>query len=150
MAQRIDFPEELASLKTGKPIPRKSPMRQLRPLLDKEGLIRLGGRLQRALLSNDEKHPLILSKNNYLSLLLVREAHQLTLHGSPQLMRSHLLRRYWILRGILLIKSVANHCVKCARFRVEPGHQTMGQLPPERITPGRPFLNSGVDYAGPI
>lgn len=26
----------------------------------------------------------------------------------------------------------------------------MGQLPPERVTPSRPFLNSGVDYAGPF
>ncbi|XP_067205335.1 uncharacterized protein [Linepithema humile] len=26
----------------------------------------------------------------------------------------------------------------------------MGQLPPERLTPARPFLHSGVDYAGPL
>jgi len=26
----------------------------------------------------------------------------------------------------------------------------MGQLPVEKLTPSRPFLNSGVDYAGPF
>jgi len=26
----------------------------------------------------------------------------------------------------------------------------MGQLPPERLNPSRPFLHSGVDYAGPL
>jgi len=26
----------------------------------------------------------------------------------------------------------------------------MGQLPPERVIPSRPFLNSGMDYAGPL
>lgn len=26
----------------------------------------------------------------------------------------------------------------------------MEQLPPERLTPSRPFLNSGVDYTGPL
>ena len=26
----------------------------------------------------------------------------------------------------------------------------MGDLPPERITPDRPFVNVGVDYAGPF
>lgn len=26
----------------------------------------------------------------------------------------------------------------------------MGQLPPGKVTPSRPFLNSGIDYAGPI
>lgn len=26
----------------------------------------------------------------------------------------------------------------------------MGQLPPERVIPSRPFSHSGVDYAGPL
>jgi len=40
--------------------------------------------------------------------------------------------------------------MRCARYRQKRAQQLMGQLPPERVTPSRPFLHSGVDYAGPF
>lgn len=42
------------------------------------------------------------------------------------------------------------HCVRCARFRGLRAQQLMGQLPIQRVTPSRPFLRSGIDYAGPV
>lgn len=36
------------------------------------------------------------------------------------------------------------------RDRGSRAQQLMGQLPPPRVVPARPFLNSGLDYAGPI
>jgi len=41
-------------------------------------------------------------------------------------------------------------CIQCTRFRRKRAQQLMGQLPKERVTPSRPFLNSGIDYAGPF
>ncbi|XP_011169987.1 uncharacterized protein LOC105202989 [Solenopsis invicta] len=41
-------------------------------------------------------------------------------------------------------------CVVCARWRTAIPQQLMGSLPRERVTAGRPFLDTGVDYAGSI
>lgn len=42
------------------------------------------------------------------------------------------------------------HCVICTRFRQRRAQQLMGQLPVNTVTPARPFLHSGIDYAGPF
>ncbi|KMQ88302.1 hypothetical protein RF55_12237 [Lasius niger] len=150
LAQQLDFPHEIKQLGDSRPLPARSPLLPLRPFLDHEGLLRLGGRLQHALLPYAEKHPLILAKDNHLSLLLVREAHEASLHGGPQLTRSLLLRRVWILQAATLVKAVIRKCVRCARFRAATAEQQMGQLPAEQTRPCRPFQSTGVDYAGPV
>lgn len=48
------------------------------------------------------------------------------------------------------VKSFVRKCVTCVRYAAQFKHQLMGQLPPARVTPNRPFYQSGVDYAGPI
>src|SRR5580765_9118876 len=73
-----------------------------------------------------------------------------SLHGGPQLTRSLLLRRVWILQANQLVKSVVHQCVRCARFRAATAEQQMGQLPAERARPSRPFRHFRVDYAGPV
>ncbi|UYV82215.1 hypothetical protein LAZ67_21001357, partial [Cordylochernes scorpioides] len=41
-------------------------------------------------------------------------------------------------------------CVICCRYNRTTQHQFMSDLPKERLTPGKPFTVSGVDYEGPI
>jgi len=150
IAQRLDYAREIEALSRGEPVPRRSPLRALRPILGPDGLIRVGGRLEHSPLTFEEKHPVILAKGNHLSLLLARDAHHRTLHGGPQLTRSVLGRRYWIVHANSLIRSVVHACVKCARFRGATAQQQMGQLPVDRVRAARPFWSAGVDYAGPI
>lgn len=150
IAQQQNFSDEIAQLGRSQPLQAHSPLLRLRPFLDADGLLRLGGRLQHALLPYEEKHPLILAKKNHLSLLFARDAHTASLHGGPQLTRSLLLRSVWILQAGSLVRSVVYRCVRCAQFRAATTEQQMGQLPVERARPSRPFQNAGVDYAGPI
>lgn len=150
LAQEQDFAGEIASLKRGKVLWKQSPLRNLRPFLGPEGLLRVGGRLLHSTLTYEEKHSIILAKRNHLSLLLVRDAHIRTLHGGPQLTRGVIARRYWIIHANTLIRAVTRRCVKCARFGGRPAQQQMGHLPVDRVTPDRPFRSSGVDYAGPV
>ena len=78
------------------------------------------------------------------------DAHLTTLHGGLTLTRGYLLQRYWIPRGRLLIKETIRNCLRCLRIRGATGSQQMGDLPASRLQPSRPFLKSGIDYAGPL
>jgi len=43
-----------------------------------------------------------------------------------------------------------HQCLTCYRFKAQAIHQLMGKLPSARVQPSRPFLNTGIDNAGPI
>ncbi|XP_011705925.1 PREDICTED: uncharacterized protein LOC105461136 [Wasmannia auropunctata] len=88
--QRREF-EEILTLEAGRPLSTSSRLRSLSPFVDKDGTLRVGGRIQAAQLSYQERHPLILPKGGHFTLLLIRDAHLAMLHGRPQLMQSFLL-----------------------------------------------------------
>lgn len=96
------------------------------------------------------KHLLILPKISSLTSLILSDAHVRSMHGGTQLTLSFVRQSYWILGGRVPIKSFILKCVRCARYRQKRAQQLMGQLPKERLTSSRPFLHSGVDYAGPF
>lgn len=130
----------------------KSDIYSLNPFVDKDkGLLRVSGRLGLAEhLNYDQRHPIILPYSHLVSKLIVSHAHLSTLHGTDQQTFMLVSQRYHIIRCKSLIKFVTNRCVKCFRQRCIAQQQLMGQLPRERITPNRPFLNCGVDFAGPF
>ncbi|XP_048477681.1 uncharacterized protein LOC119694152 [Plutella xylostella] len=125
-------------------------LKSLCPFLDDKGIMRVGGRLQNASLDHDAKHPIILPHKSHFTNLVVDDAHKRTLHGGPTLMLNHLRTKYWIVAAKKLVKAHVHNCVKCVRHAAATKTQYMGQLPESRVTPSRPFLHSGVDFAGPI
>ena len=144
------FSAEVRALTGIAALPKNSTLLPLHLILDEEGLLRLGGRLALAALPYSEKHPLILPKDSALTQLLIEYAHQQTLHGGRQLTLSFLLRIFWIIHAKAAKRSVLKGCVRCARFESRPKAQLMGCLPTYRVEEARPFLRSGVDYAGPL
>lgn len=72
------------------------------------------------------------------------------LHAGPQLLIASIRQMYWPLGGRNLSKSVVKHCIKCFKFKCQNVQPVMGQLPVNRTQLEFPFLNSSVDYAGPI
>ena len=58
--------------------------------------------------------------------------------------------RFWIPQGRAVVKRWLHQCVTCTRWRAATPQPKMGNLPPGRVTPARPFLHVGIDYAGPI
>jgi len=144
------FPAEIRQLTDREAIPKSSPLFRLRPFLGDDGLLRLGGRLELSPLEYSAKHPLILPRSSELTLLLIADFHERTLHGGVQLTLSSLRQDYWVIGGRHPVRSFILKCVKCARVRGQLASQAMGQLPSLRVAPARPFLHSGVDYAGPF
>lgn len=82
MVQRETFAQEIRDLENDPDVHRKSKLRGLDPVLDNEGLIRVGGRLRNAAISEDQKHQLILPPRHYLTNLIMNEKH-LRLHHCP-------------------------------------------------------------------
>ena len=72
IAQRSAFPEELDNLENGKEISRRSKVLPFHPFLDEQGLLRVGGRLQKAEMSFSERHPVLLPGNHKISKLIIR------------------------------------------------------------------------------
>ena len=40
--------------------------------------------------------------------------------------------------------------ITCYKFKLQASQQLMGELPSVRVQPPRPYLTTGVDYAGPV
>ncbi|XP_073956369.1 uncharacterized protein [Choristoneura fumiferana] len=149
IVQNEEFIEDLNRLKSNKNVRANSKLKTLNPFLS-EGILRVGGRLRHANLDNDSKHPIILGNKNNLTPLIVANAHIKTLHGGISLMLGYLRSQYWILKAKALVRRHVQKCLVCARQSAAPKPQMMGDLPRERVTPTRPFLHSGVDFAGPF
>ena len=150
MMQQERFSREIRELKSEKAVASTSPLLTLRPILDSQGLLRVGGRRPLSKVSPSQIHPVILHKKHPLIKLIVRAEHVRLLHAGPTLVMSSLHQRYHIIGGRQLIRMVCRECVTCRRVSAKPVPQLLGQLPPERVTPGPIFSKVGVDYAGPI
>lgn len=150
VAQRVHYAAELTAARESRPMSLRSRLAGLRPFVDDNGILRVGGRLKHAILSYDEKHPMIVPPYSWLTKLLAESCHRQTLHGGVQLTLGLLRLRYWIPQGRVAVKRVLHRCVTCTRWRAAAPHPLMADLPRGRVTPARPFLRTGVDYAGPI
>jgi hypothetical protein len=128
----------------------KSQLQPLHPFLDKEGYLRVGGRLQHSHLPYDSKHQIILPPTHRITELFIMNEHLMFLHAGPQLLSASLERQYWIPRMKQFIRPVLHRCLPCFKLNAEASEQLMGQLPLARVRVARPFLNAGIDYVGPF
>ena len=148
--QKQGFSDDYKQLSQQQSVTSNSSLRALNPFLDDEGLIRVGGRLKNSVLSYAEKYPIVLPKDNHLTNLIIKEKHILNMHGGIQTTLNAVRARYWPIGGKNATKIIIKKCINC--FRAKPTNYSyfMGDLPRDRVTQARPFLNSGVDYCGPF
>ncbi|XP_063994304.1 uncharacterized protein LOC135171606 [Diachasmimorpha longicaudata] len=126
-------------------------LRHLTPVIDKEGIIRMKGRLNNAPISFDQKHPIILPKNERVTDLIIEQYHRNNLHSGIQTTLYALRQKYWVLDGRNQVRKIIRKCVTCSRANPLIPKYTMGDLPENRVTGfTRPFINVGVDYCGPF
>ncbi|XP_018403051.1 PREDICTED: uncharacterized protein LOC108779974 [Cyphomyrmex costatus] len=150
MVQAVEFATELSDLQENRAVQGKSKLIALNPFIDKTKIIRVGGRLRHSDLDFSKQHPIVLPANHPLTELIIRDCHLKHMHVGPQGLLTHLRSMYWPLSGRRVIRLVLRKCVACFRVRPKSQTQLMGDLPKERVTPARAFINSGVDYAGPF
>lgn len=153
VTQSLHFANEIVCLENQDELPRKSHLLSLNPQVDQDGVMRLGGRLRRSRrLALDQKFPIIMPHKDHLTNLLLAYAHDQTMHGNVQSMRVYLRQRYWIVKDRAAVRHFVRRCEVCFRYRAQPMHQLMADLPRPRIDPepARAFAFCGVDYAGPL
>ncbi|XP_055706055.1 uncharacterized protein LOC129803485 [Phlebotomus papatasi] len=148
--QQQAFPKEYRELTSGKPLPKKSHLNKLQPFLDKENVMRVGGRLSNANIPYEHKHPILMPRNHHVTQLIALEVHRDTLHGGAQLLLAQIRQEFWPIRGIEVAKKVIQQCVICFRAKPYTLQQIMSQCHSSRVTASFPFYHTGVDFCGPF
>lgn len=150
LVQLEAFADEINCLMNQEPLSGKSSLVALNPFLDDHNVIRIGGRLKNSHLPYSSKHPIALPYSHHYTELIIKHHHLSTLHGGSQLTLYSIRKRFWIVHGQRAVAKHIKKCITCFRNKPQLATQQMGNLPPARVKPARPFSSTGVDYAGPI
>ena len=141
LCQSHAFRDEIEQLKRKEEVNLSSPISNLHPFLDKNDVLRVGGRTG--------SHPVILPNKHPLARAVVLDAHTMA-HLGVEWTLGIVRNKFWIVKARPLVKSIIYNCVTCKKIRGKPMEQIMSPLPSERITPGMPvFTYVGVDVYGP-
>ena len=142
--------ESLRESKDAKVLKKSSKIYKLDPVLN-DGLVCVEGRLDRAPIGQQAKHPVILPKNHHVVTLIVNYYHKLCGHSGLEYTLSLICQRYWIINGRRTVRKVLNQCVGCKKRQAPMGQQKMADLPEDRTTSSKPpFTYTGVDCFGPF
>lgn len=132
------------------PVPRASRIASLDPRLV-HGVLRVGGRIDKADLPWEAKHPIILDYGHDITRLIVIDYHRKLTHAGVEHMFNHIREKFWILHGRSEVKNCTVKCPLDHRRRVRPMIQKMSDLPAARLRcMSTPFQHVGLVYAGPF
>ena len=145
-AQYSHFAEEIENLKRGQDMPKHSKLLPLNPQLDKEGVLRVHGRLIEAPLLEFERFPIILPKGHGFVTSLILKIHLDNQHSPFDWTHFHLRQQYWIMSSRLQIRTVLRKCLECQKSNARRGQQILAPLPLIRLKYCPPFSKVGVDY----
>ncbi|GFX86851.1 integrase catalytic domain-containing protein [Trichonephila clavipes] len=124
-------------------------LKSLNIFQDDKGILRVGGRLEKASIPYSQKHPAILAKNSKLSKIYFITLHKKLFHVGPQGLLNAVRLRFWALGGRNLARKTVHTCVVCFKCKPIPSSQIMGNLPYERVNMATPFSITGLDLGGP-
>ena len=124
---------------------------RLNLFVDKDGLLRVGGRLN-ALEENESfKFPFIIPKDTIITKRIVEWYHNKIEHRGKHFTICELRQAgFWVVNGSKEVGGVVFKCVRCKWLRGRCCEQMMANLPATRITAEPPFTYCGADYFGPL
>ena len=104
--QEKAYSAEIKAIKKNNTVLKGSPLLKFNPVLTSDGLIRIGGRIDKANVSYDMRHPILLPKQSPLAYLIIRDAHQKVGHQGKNAMLAKVRERYWIFGANQLSKRI--------------------------------------------
>lgn len=149
--QSDSFAVEISALTRGEYVDKASMLYQLSPYLDKEGILRIKGRIENAHAENDVKRPVILFAKHPFTKLLIHSYHIKLGHNGQEQCVNEIRQKFWIPNIRNAVRRCWNECQHCKNSRSKPCIPEMGQLPPGRLQSHEaPFSRCGMDYFGPM
>jgi hypothetical protein len=122
----------------------------LNRFLDKDNILRVGGRIRHSNVNLDQKHPIVIPGSHHVTKLIIEQEHKRLMHAGTGATLSAIRCKYWPVSGRNSVRQVLRRCISCYRTNPKAMTPVMGNLPACRLQPCRPFIKSGVNYAGPF
>lgn len=146
LIQNVEFAREISDLNHKGELHKKSKLLILKPFLDKNNVLRVGGRTKNSNKKFVEKHPILLPRSNHVTNLILKHFHEIDYHSGIQSTLYALRQKFWILNGRNQLRKMIRNYLRC--FRVNPPNTEyiMADLPDVRLKEARPFSKVGIDY----
>ncbi|UYV65498.1 hypothetical protein LAZ67_3004525, partial [Cordylochernes scorpioides] len=114
------------------------------------GLYRIKSQLYFGEDDYDTRCPIVLSGENKVVKLLIRKEHEMMSHARIQTTQQLVRRRFWIVKGKRIIRSIISACATCRRYNSKRVQTESITIPATRIGSTPAFGVIGVDLAGPL
>ena len=115
--------------------------------VDDKGLLRCGGRIHNAPLSELARFPYLLPLNHHLTTLIVNNMHVVLSHAGVGATLTALRQSFWIPSGRQCVKKILHRCTVCRRHGGRPyTAPETAPLPKVRVQDVPPFTITGVDF----
>lgn len=109
--QANEFAQELHNFRNQSQVNLKSKLTTLHPILDSDGIIRVGGRLRYAPIEYCRMFPIVLPSKYRFTEVVIRNAHYNNLHAEPQAILATVCNQYWPIAGKVTIHRVLRKCM---------------------------------------
>jgi hypothetical protein len=109
------YRQEVEDLRAGRAIEKSSDLIKLSSYLDPNGILRVGGRIDKAPLPLNARHPIILPRKERVTELILSQLHRENPHLSAEQLHHEARKEYWIPKGKMTAKRVYDSCYLCRR-----------------------------------
>ena len=124
---------------------------KLDPFLDRCGLLRVGGRIQKSIVSQEMKHPVLLVRKSGIAVMIIRWCYGKVAHSRRGITMNCIRSSgFWIINCNAAVRSYISKCVTCRHLRGNFQQQKMTSLPSDRLFEKPPFTDCSVHLFGPF
>ena len=102
--------------------------------IPREGMLRVGGRLQHSTPEYQSKHQLLLPSKHHVTKLLIMDVHESVGHLGQEYVLTNLRQKYWVVHGRAAVRRVLGNCLTCRKQNALKSQQIMADLPSDRLT----------------
>ena len=149
--QKVEYGEVVSYFKAkNKIIQRKVPeiVDRFNIFMDKDGILKVKAKFKRWYCK--EKFPILLSKDSYITELIVSEYHKQVFHGGIYNVLAEFRKSYYVPHCFSVIKRVLKKCIICKRVNSRAINLNQNSYRDFRSEPPEiPYRSVFIDYIGP-